>query len=197
MDYRAVLAKRRSVYSLKPTSPVADDLLINRLEEVLDEAPSAFNAQSPRLVICLGTAHKAVWEITKDALRKIVPPEKFKNTESKLNMFENAYGTLLLYTETKTVDKLKADYPLYANIQDQWADHNIGIVLIDLWDTLVDLGLAANLQHYNPLIDAEVQKKFAVPSSWRLEGEIVFGTEGFAPSDKEKLAIESRVILAK
>lgn len=197
MEFRDATLKRRSTYMLKNASPVSDEVLVARLQEAMKEAPSAFNEQAPRLVICFGNAHKKVWETTKDQLRKIVPPANFARTEAKINMFENAYGTLLLYTDKPTTDALKTKYPLYAKNQDQWADHNIGIMIFYLWTTLVDLGLAANMQHYNPLIDADLAKAFAVPDGWILECEIVFGTQAFGSAAKEYKPIEERVFVKK
>jgi uncharacterized protein len=197
MEFRDVTLKRRSVYMLKPVSPLSDEALVARLKETLAEAPSAFNGQAPRLVICLGDAHKKVWEIAKAELKKVVPPKAFTRTEAKLTMFGAAYGTLLLYTDKPTTEKLKADYPLYAKAEDEWADHNIGIMILSLWDTLVDLGLSANLQHYNPLIDGALAKEFQVPETWQLKGQIVFGTQGFPPDSKTHLPIDERVWLKK
>lgn len=197
MEFRDVTLRRRSIYMLKNASSVSDEVLISRLQEAMKEAPSAFNGQATRLVICLGDAHRKVWEITKDQLRKIVPPKAFVKTEAKINGFENAYGTLLLYTDKPTTEALKVQYPLYAKAQDEWAEHNIGIMIFYLWTTLVDLGLAANMQHYNPLIDADLAKAFSVPSSWTLKCEIVFGTQGFAPDAKEYKPIEERVFVKR
>lgn len=197
MEYRDVMLKRRSTYVLKPASPVSDDVLIKRLKEALNEAPSAYNGQSPRLVICFGDAHKKVWEITKATLRKTVPADAFPRTEAKLNGFEAAYGTLLLYTDMPTVEGLIKRYPLYAEKEEPWAHQTIGIAVLTLWETLIDLGLAANMQHYNPLIDKEVAKAFGVPDGWRLECQIVFGTEGAKPGPKDYLPIDRRVLIAK
>ena len=44
MEYKDALAKRRSVYALKAVSPVSDEVLIKRIKEVVNEAPSAFGA---------------------------------------------------------------------------------------------------------------------------------------------------------
>jgi predicted oxidoreductase (fatty acid repression mutant protein) len=53
------------------------------------------------------------------------------------------------------------------------------------------------LQHYNPLIDEAVAKEFKVPSSWRLAGEMVFGTEVAKPGEKDYTPIDERVLVEK
>ena len=44
--------------------------------------PSAFNSQSTRVVLLLGESHKKLWQIVKDALKRIVPAEAFVKTEA-------------------------------------------------------------------------------------------------------------------
>ncbi len=195
MEYRNVIVKRRSTYALKPISSVSDDILVARLQEVMKESPSAFNAQSTRLVIALGDSHKKVWEITKSTLKKIIPNDKFAKTEAKLNMFEGGYGTLLLYTDQPTIERLKKDYPLYAKYEDTWADDTMGIMIANIWGTLVDLGLSANMQHYNPLIDEPVGRELKISKDWTLECQIVFGVESSKPGSKDYVPINERVLV--
>lgn len=38
-------------------------------------------------------------------------------------------------------------------------------------------GLGANLQHYNPLIDARVAAEWGVPEDWELSAQLVFGNK--------------------
>ena len=37
-----------------------------------------------------------------------------------------------------------------------------------IWTALEEEGLGANLQHYNPIIDAEVKEVFNIPDQYRL-----------------------------
>ncbi|KAI9682577.1 MAG: hypothetical protein M1822_006875 [Bathelium mastoideum] len=65
-----------------------------------------------------------------------------------------------------------------------------------LWIALEALGLGANLQRYNPIIDAEVQKTWGVPSNWKLRAQVVIGVpkEGSVPGGKpRKLPLEQRL----
>jgi predicted oxidoreductase (fatty acid repression mutant protein) len=197
MEYQKTHNARRSQYALKSVSPVSDDVLIKRLGEALQMAPSAFNGQSPRIVIALGEKHRQIWEITKSTLKAIVPAEKFATTNAKLTMFEKAYGTILVYDDARVEASLKKQYPTYASRQEEWGEHNVGIAILALWETLVNLGLGANLQHYNPLIDEAVAKLFKVPSSWVLKGELVFGEVAVPADKKENLPLAERVIVAK
>jgi predicted oxidoreductase (fatty acid repression mutant protein) len=197
MEYQKVHNVRRSQYALKKAAPVSDEILIQRLGEALQAAPSAFNGESPRIVIALGKNHEKIWEITKATLKKIVPAEKFASTNAKLTMFEKGYGTILVYDDNAVERSLKEQYPTYAARQDEWGEHNVGIAILALWETLVDLGFGANLQHYNPLIDDEVNAFFKVPASWVLKGELVFGAVVSPAEKKESLPLAERVLVAK
>ncbi|KAG7103958.1 putative nitroreductase HBN1 like protein [Verticillium longisporum] len=44
-----------------------------------------------------------------------------------------------------------------------------------VWTALEAEGFGANLQHYNPLIDEKVAAEWSVPSSWKLNAQLVFG----------------------
>lgn len=44
-----------------------------------------------------------------------------------------------------------------------------------VWTVLEAEGLGANLQHYNPLVDAKVVETWGVPATWKLNSQLVFG----------------------
>jgi uncharacterized protein len=63
-----------------------------------------------------------------------------------------------------------------------------------LWVALEAEGLGANLQHYNPLIDAKVASQWDVPSDWKLNAQLVFGgKENDKPGEKSFIPIDERV----
>jgi predicted oxidoreductase (fatty acid repression mutant protein) len=64
---------------------------------------------------------------------------------------------------------------------------------MQVWTGLESLGFGANLQHYNPLIDAPVAKQWEIPSEWRLVAQLVFGSTEGSPGEKIQKPIEDRV----
>lgn len=109
--YLAAIKARRTYYPLKKESPIDNKRIQEIVSEAVLHAPSSFNSQSTRVVILLNEEHDKVWEITKTALKAIVPPAQFAITEQKLNMFQGAYGSVscisILYTAlnfTPTLD---------------------------------------------------------------------------------------------
>lgn len=62
-----------------------------------------------------------------------------------------------------------------------------------MWTGLEALGFGANLQHYNPLIDSRVAKKWDIPTDWRLVAQLVFGGPEGKPSEKVQKPIKDRL----
>ena len=84
-NFKEAVKHRRTYYNITNSSPISD----NEIKEIIDFAvtnvPSAFNSQSTRVVLLLGKNHKKFWDITKEALRVIVPADAFEKT------FQNKY----------------------------------------------------------------------------------------------------------
>src|SRR5574344_1149050 len=80
MEYIDLVKARRSTYMLENKQVVEDDELVKSLEEVIKEAPTAFNSMATHIVIALGKEHAFIWDTTKGILKGIVSPEAFKKT---------------------------------------------------------------------------------------------------------------------
>jgi hypothetical protein len=149
--------------------------------------------QSARVILAMNEHHEKIWEITKSELKKIVPADKFAGTEAKINSFAAGYGTILFFEETDTVKGMQEKFAMYAENFPIWASQANGMLQFAIWTLLEKMGLGVNIQHYNPLIDAEIKKAFDVPASWNLVAQMVFG-EMLKPADKiDKLPIAERV----
>lgn len=175
MSLLEIFRQRRSVYALKPESPVKDAEIEARIGEVLQTLPSAFNSQPVRVAILFGEAHQKLWKMVEESLRAKVPAGAFGPTQAKLAKFAGAYGSLLWFCDDSVTKKLQEQFPAYAANFPIWAEQAEGNAQFAVWCALRELGLGANLQHYNPLIDAEVAKAFPHPDTWRLIAQMPFG----------------------
>ena len=114
-------------------------------------------------------------------------------------MFASAHGTILFWDETAVAKDLKDTSPeIYKDKTDEWVSQSNGMHQYYLWVALSSLGFGVNLQHYNPVIDAEVQKTWGVAGSWKLKAQMVFGVpkEGAReelPERVQKVKVEERV----
>lgn len=192
-SFQEAVVNRRTNYALGKQIEVLPAQIIEAVENLVKEVPSAFNMQSARVVVALGDNHDKIWNITKNILQKIVPVENFAATEEKINGFAGAYGTVLFFDETETVQTMQKQFAAYADNFPVWAQQANGMLQFDIWTALTDLGLGANLQHYNPLIDDQVKAAFALPASWKLIAQMPFGQPLQAVKAIEKLPIEKRV----
>ncbi|HFQ3787995.1 TPA: nitroreductase family protein [Enterococcus faecium] len=179
------LKNRRSIYHLGRNVSLSNEELTTLIKEAIKESPTAFNAQSTCAVILFGDAHEKLWEITEEALRPLTPAEAFPNTQNKLAGFKNGYGTVLFFKDTDVVKGLQEQFELYADNFPDWSEQSNGIATANTWVALVDKGLGANLQHYNPVIDEAVAKEWNIPSNWKLRSQLVFGSPETPAGEKE------------
>lgn len=68
---------RRSYYALLPKPTVPDSEIVKIAETALLNVPSAFNTESTRITVLLGTNHTKLWEIVANALLAKIGAERF------------------------------------------------------------------------------------------------------------------------
>ena len=90
------------------------------------------------------------------------------------------------------VKGLQAQFPSYADNFPIWAEHTNAMHQYAIWTTLAAAGIGANLQHYNPLIDAAVAKEWNIPASWTLRAQMVFGGIAAPAGEKAFAPVEER-----
>lgn len=198
-NFASLAEKRRTSYTLGKTLPVSDDAIIETIKEAIRQAPSAFNSQSSRALILLGKEHEKFWELTREQLRKLVPADKFQPTSDKIDGFAAAAGSVLFFEDQNVVKGLQEAFPSYADHFPVWSEHSTGIAQYAVWLALAEKGLGVNLQHYNPLVDADVQAEWNVPASWKLRAQLNFGSIASEAPVAEKAFMENddRFIIAK
>ena len=65
------------------------------------------------------------------------------------------------------------------------------------WLALAEKGIGANLQHYNPLVDEDVQRTWNIPASWKLRAHMNFGSIEAPAGEKAFMNDADRFIVAK
>lgn len=197
MDCKEAIKHRRSYYNIEKRSAIPDDKIVELVEFVTQHTPSAFNCQSQMTAILLGEKHEHLWDITMENLRKVVPPKQFAATEKKINGFKAGYGTVLFFNDEKITKSLQEKFAFYADNFPIWDEQANGMLHFAIWSLLESEGFGASLQHYNPLIDNDVQADFEIPKSWRLVAQMPFGMPVSEPDAKEFAPITTRVKLIK
>ena len=76
--------------------------------------PSAFNSQSTRVVLLLGESHKKLWQIVKDALKKIVPAGSVCQDRREDRSFLCLWvWHCIVFEDQKVVKGLREAFPAY------------------------------------------------------------------------------------
>ena len=86
-DFLSSVQDRRTYYSISKESPIADTRIREIIAHAVKHTPSAFNSQSARVLLLLGEHQNKLWEIAREALRKIVPANQFATTDEKITSF--------------------------------------------------------------------------------------------------------------
>ena len=179
MEFLDAVAARYSAYSLDDgieEAGVSFDDVVETVRRIAPAVPSSYNSQTCRLIVLGGDDHRAFWSIVADVLRaKVDDEERFARTEAKLKGFSDAAGTILFYEDDAGTEVLIEKHPSYKDAFPVWAEHGDAMMQYAVWTGLYDMGLAANIQHYNPIIDDRVRGAFGVPEGLRLVCQMVFG----------------------
>jgi predicted oxidoreductase (fatty acid repression mutant protein) len=192
-NFNEAIADRRTVYAFSKESPVSDDKIKDLVEHAVKHSPSAFNSQSGKVVLLFGKEHDKLWDITLEALRKVVPADSFAPTEEKIASFKAGHGTVLFFDDNGIVEYLQKEYSLYKDNFPVWAQQSSGMLQLIVWTALENEGLGASLQHYSELIEAEVKKAWNVPESYKLIAQMPFGKPTAAPGEKAFTPLEDRI----
>jgi uncharacterized protein len=196
-DFNTAIKERRTIYGISKETTVSDE----RIQEVINEAvlhtPSAFNSQSARIVVLFGENHDKLWDITKEALKKIVPEDKFAPTEQKINSFRSGYGTVLFFEDISVIESLQQQFATYKDNFPIWSQQSSGMLQYVIWTSLEIEGLGASLQHYNELIEDEIKKQWNIPNNWKLIAQMPFGKPSAPAGDKEFRPLEERIKIFK
>ncbi len=184
---------RRSVYALGSDITVPVERVRTIVEFAVKHVPSPFNSQSGRVVLLFGKESNKLWSITREALRKIVPPEAFAPTDEKIGSFDAGYGTVLFFEDQAIVDGLMAQFALYKDNFPVWSLQSNGMLEFAVWTALEAEGLGASLQHYNELVSDAVKKEWNLPATWKLLAEMPFGSVASPAGPKEFSPVADRV----
>lgn len=193
-EFTKALAKRRSIYALGTNVSKSNSEIEALVKEVVRESPTAFNSQTQRVVFLFGDAHKKLWELTKEALKPLTPPEAFEGTKAKLDSFANGKGTILFFEDTDVVKALQEQFELYAENFPIWSEQASGLTQANVWTALAQENIGANLQHYNPVIDEAVAKEWNIPAHWKLRAQLVFGSIEEPAGEKEYMEDQHRFL---
>ncbi|MBB3111267.1 hypothetical protein FHS18_003335 [Paenibacillus phyllosphaerae] len=193
-DFLQSIKSRRTYYGIGKEVIVPEARIQEIVQEAVKYTPSSFNSQSARVVVLFGEQSDKLWDLTTETLRKLINnDEQFASTAQRMAGFRSGYGTVLYFEDQEVVKGLQDAFPSYSDNFPIWSNQSSGMLQFVIWTALELEGLGASLQHYNPLIDEQVQKEWNIPSSWKLIAQMPFGNPTAQPGDKEFKPLEERV----
>lgn len=192
MSFLDHIKQRRTIYAVGKNVPLTPEQIESVIKEAVNHSPSAFNSQTSRIVTLFGESHLQFWNVVRETLRKIVPEAAFEGTNAKINSFAAGYGTVLFYEDQDVVKSLQEQFSLYADNFPVWSEHSSAIAQFAVWTALSEQNIGASLQHYNPIVDAEIAEIFDIPANWKLRAQLVFGSIEAPAGEKTFMAEADR-----
>lgn len=181
------IARRRSYYHLEDKTLMDDSRVVELVDELLATMPSPFNVQSARVVLLFGDHHREVWQLVVEALRNILPEERFILSKQKIERsFASGHGTVLFYEDTAALNHLRENNPLYADSVEIWSEQSSGMLQFAMWTALEEFGYGVSLQHYNTLIEYSIVERWHINPDWRLIAQMPFGAPMDTPPQREQ-----------
>lgn len=195
MNIYEAIKTRRSRYDINHQSPISNQRIEEIVRDCITYVPSAFDSQSSRVLLLFGDRHDAFWEIVKSTLKALVPEATFPKTEEKIDSFKAGHGTILFFEDMATITQLQTDFVAYAENFPIWSHQSAGMLQYAVWTALSTEGLGASIQHYNPIVDEAVAKEFNIPTSWKLLGQMPFGSVSGKLEPKSITALDERFVV--
>ena len=192
MSFLDYIKQRRTIYAVGKNVALTPEQIESVIKEAVNHSPSAFNSQTSRIVTLFGESHLQFWNVVRETLRKIVPDAAFEGTNAKINSFAAGYGTVLFYEDQDVVKSLQEQFALYADNFPVWSVHSSAIAQFAVWTALSEQNIGASLQHYNPIVDAEIAEIFDIPANWKLRAQLVFGSIEAPAGEKTFMAEADR-----
>ena len=192
MSFLDHIKGRRTIYAVGKNVPLTPEQIESVIKEAVNHSPSAFNSQTSRIVTLFGESHLQFWNVVRETLRKIVPDAAFEGTNAKINSFAAGYGTVLFYEDQDVVKSLQEQFALYADNFPVWSEHSSAIAQFAVWTALSEQNIGASLQHYNPIVDAEIAEIFDIPANWKLRAQLIFGSIEAPAGEKTFMAEADR-----
>lgn len=193
-NFIEIIENRRSIYNLDKNLPVFSGKIIDLVRDSVRWVPDAFDMKSQRVIILMDGQHERFWSAVYDELvRHTGGPV----SRDRIDSFVAAAGTILYFYDAAVVEETRRRYPMYAELFHDWVMQSNGMLQFAIWTGLSTLGVGANIQHYNPVIDKMVREMFDLPDVWTLVAQMPFGGIVEAPNPKIDEDINIRVKIEK
>ncbi len=192
MSIIELIQNRRSIYDLGKIFPTGEIDVNALVKECVTWCPSAFNSQTSKAVVLYGENHQKLWNLLKEKMRLVAKGSALIEVLVKIDGFINAHGTILFYENQETIKAMEDHFPIYAHNFQNWSQQSSGMLQFAIWTGLREIGLGANIQHYNELIEEDLYPLFNIDRKYKLISQMPFGDIKELPGEKKLTDIEER-----
>lgn len=189
--------QRHSQYNITAEWVAPKEQVVELLGDVLHHVPTHMNAQTVRMVLLTGEAHRKHWELIEQILINQIGEERYNDgTKEKIhNSFMSGIGTVVYFNDTRTTKQLQEKFPAYAHNFEKWAREVQGSHQFAVWTGLTRLGFGASLQHYIGMADDKVREQLGVPAEWEFIAHMPFGKVVEPAQAQDKLPLSQLLIV--
>ncbi|WP_195853402.1 nitroreductase family protein [Aerococcus urinae] len=186
-------AKRRSIYHIGKNTDHSAKEIVDALQAVLKDVPTAFNSQTSRIVIAFGDKHQALWDEIYQVQEGVLEGDMWEQMSGVIQGAKEGLGTILFFEDLNEVENMPANperstaYKENNNANHQYA----------AWLTLAELDLGATLQQFNigyeQGFDKSIRQMFDLPDSYAMLAQMPFGSIETPAGDKDYIDQDEKV----
>lgn len=188
-ELKDLLTKRRSHYAIGANTDVTAADVTAALNEVIPQVPSAFNSQATRVVVVSGEKNAQLWDLIKGVQQEVLDEATLNFMTPIMDGAREAVGTILFFEDR---DAVEAGIPANEERRLVYKNHASANAQLTAWLALTELGLGANLQHFNigyeQGFDRAIRELLDVSETWELIAEMPFGSIEAPAAEKESIA---------
>ncbi|MGO4937516.1 nitroreductase family protein [Fundicoccus sp. Sow4_H7] len=192
-----VVKNRRSIYAIGKESEYSIEQIVERLREVQNHVPTAFNSQTSRLVVLSGEANEKFWELIYTVQKDVLSQDMWDYMSPVIVGAKEGLGTVLFFEDREAV----ATMPTQGQRTEAYKQNNSANAQYATWLALAEMNLGGSLQHFNigyeQGFDSAVREMFDLPNSFEMIAQIPFGSIVQPAAEKEVIAGEEKVRLIK
>lgn len=192
-----LVEKRRSIYALGSDSEYSQEQIVERIREVVKQAPSAFNSQTTRLVVLFDEANDKFWDHIYDVQKDVLDEETFGMMSGIMTGAKEGIGTILFFEDRDAL----AEMPAEGVREEAYKQNNNSNAQYGVWLALAEMDLGASLQHFNigyeQGFDKATREMFDLPERYEMVAQMPFGSVEQEADEKEHIDTNEQVKVFK
>lgn len=192
-QFTDLIKERRTAYAIGTNTELSNKEIADRIREVTQQIPTAFNSQTTRLVVVFGEDNVKLWDHILDIQKDVMEGDMWEMMSGVMQGAKAGVGTVLFFEDRDAVKGALGENER-ATVYKQ---HHSANAQYGIWLALTDLGLGGSLQHMNigfeQGFDKSVKEMFDLPASYEMIAQMPFGSIEAEPNPKDHIDSSEQV----